>query len=883
MKTRIKIKNLGLGLAAVFLMLFTVSGYSQACPGNQLTLSIKNVVQTPTTLEYDIFVMNTSPVSNSKKLAALAGNVRFPAGMITTGTLTVVTQPSATGNFTGIANLAPTLTVATQQARWTNTPPAGEATSVALPMNTDLKFARFRITNTGTPWAIDYSSQLFFSTGGTGITLNIATTYCNGNPNSTPISLATSTLVLVNAQAAAVCFTSGSAATTAPTCFGRTDGSAIITMSPTPTSNAVTYVLDGNAGSATLSAGAFSLSGLAAGPHTLSVLGSGTCTTAVQVPFTIADGFQPAAPTLLCYQSSTFNSTTCAWDVTGTQPAPPTVACYETATFNNTTCSYDVTGSQPAPPTLLCYQTLGSFNNTTCAWEVSGSQPAAPTVACYETATFNNTTCSYDVTGTQPAAPTVACYETATFNAVTCSYDVTGTQPAQPTLLCYQTATFNNGTCTWDVTGTQPTAGSVTTTAVGSYTWPLPFGTGLSYTTSGVYTNTVGCNVATLNLTIIPTGTTVNTFNIGTSCGSTISSLSVTIIAAPVPGATTYTFRITNTATSASFVVNRPVNSFALSNYAGILLGTQYQIEVSVNGGANYGPACIVNTPAPIATIGTQCSSTLTSRNQWVYGTYYSSVTGYRFRITNPATSVSQVYTPLGAQNRFNFTQLPSAFVSYGTTYSVEVALRNTDGTYLSYGPACDITTPAFPTSEIVLSQCDTVATSNNQTFSAVIVSGATGYRFQLVNSSLGYSSSIDRPIANYKLNMFSGLVSGTTYTVRVAVRIGGVWGPLTGKPCTITTPGIAPDATREITASDFVVVAYPNPYAENFMLNVTTSAESTIQVRVYDMLGKQVENRNVDASEIANLQVGNSYPSGVYNVIVSQGENSQTLRVIKR
>ena len=66
-------------------------------------------------------------------------------------------------------------------------------------------------------------------------------------------------------------------------------------------------------------------------------------------------------------------------------------------------------------------------------------------------------------------------------------------------------------------------------------------------------------------------------------------------------------------------------------------------------------------------------------------------------------------------------------------------------------------------------------------------------------------------------------------------------------------------------------------------MLNVVTSSESTIQIRVYDMLGKQIDNRNVEVSDIENLQVGASYPSGVYNVIVTQGENTQTVRVVKR
>ena len=46
-----------------------------------------------------------------------------------------------------------------------------------------------------------------------------------------------------------------------------------------------------------------------------------------------------------CYQTATFNTTSCSWDVTGTQALKPTVECYQTATFNTTSCSWDVTGT----------------------------------------------------------------------------------------------------------------------------------------------------------------------------------------------------------------------------------------------------------------------------------------------------------------------------------------------------------------------------------------------------------------------------------------------------------------------------------------------------------------------------------------------------------
>lgn len=280
----------------------------------------------------------------------------------------------------------------------------------------------------------------------------------------------------------------------------------------------------------------------------------------------------------------------------------------------------------------------------------------------------------------------------------------------------------------------------------------------------------------------------------GTYCGATLNNNAVTLNSNYVPAAQGYRFRVRNAATNVVIgTIDRPVNSFALSNMPGITLATTYLVDVAlrVNNAWQpfYGQPCTVTTPTPVSTIGTQCGTTLTSMGQWVNATYQASVTAYRFRITNTMNSAVQVYEAPFGLNKFNFTQLPASFRMNGTTYAVEVGLRNTDGTWMAYGPSCNITTPGAP---------------------AVI----------------------------------------TKITVE---------------------------------RNEFVVVAYPNPFAEDFMFDVKTSAEGAIQIRVYDMLGKQVENRNVAATEINGVQFGSAYPSGVYNVIVSQGENTQSIRIIKR
>lgn len=295
--------------------------------------------------------------------------------------------------------------------------------------------------------------------------------------------------------------------------------------------------------------------------------------------------------------------------------------------------------------------------------------------------------------------------------------------------------------------------------------------------------------VTAVNILLAPT---VTTFMVGASCGATLSNLSVTIKTPVVTGATGYLFRVRNMATNAVVVINRPVNSFALSNYSGVTFNTPYQVEVSTNGGSSYGPPCSVNTPNPISDIAPYCGATLSGMGQWIYATYIQGITGYRFNIENTATSQSIEYTVPAGLNKFNFNQLPASFRMAGTTYNIGVSLRNTNGQWLPYGPACAVTTP------------------------------------------------------------------GTA---------------------------LQPVSTR-ITLADakpFRAVAYPNPFTDSVSFDINTASEEDFTIKVYDMTGRQVEVLTATASGISALQLGNSYPTGVYNVLLSQGENTSSQRLIKR
>lgn len=83
------------------------------------------------------------------------------------------------------------------------------------------------------------------------------------------------------------------------------------------------------------------------------------------------------------------------------------------------------------------------------------------------------------------------------------------------------------------------------------------------------------------------------------------------------------------------------------------------------------------------------------------------------------------------------------------------------------------------------------------------------------------------------------------------------------------------------IATSVFDVLAYPNPSASQFTLEVLSSEKGkSAGVRVYDVLGRLIEKRQLESNTV---QIGAGYPSGIYNVKVTQDANSKTLRLIKQ
>ena len=79
------------------------------------------------------------------------------------------------------------------------------------------------------------------------------------------------------------------------------------------------------------------------------------------------------------------------------------------------------------------------------------------------------------------------------------------------------------------------------------------------------------------------------------------------------------------------------------------------------------------------------------------------------------------------------------------------------------------------------------------------------------------------------------------------------------------------------------IATTFPNPFQNTFKIDLNKVSGEPIQVSVYDILGKQIEVFNVEANEAKTLEIGQSYPSGFYNLKVSQGDKTQSIRMIKQ
>ena len=65
--------------------------------------------------------------------------------------------------------------------------------------------------------------------------------------------------------------------------------------------------------------------------------------------------------------------------------------------------------------------------------------------------------------------------------------------------------------------------------------------------------------------------------------------------------------------------------------------------------------------------------------------------------------------------------------------------------------------------------------------------------------------------------------------------------------------------------------------------MNVISQSEEPIAVQIIDMVGRIIENHVINSFELSEKEIGEAYPIGVYNIVLTQGIETTTIRMVKQ
>lgn len=314
------------------------------------------------------------------------------------------------------------------------------------------------------------------------------------------------------------------------------------------------------------------------------------------------------------------------------------------------------------------------------------------------------------------------------------------------------------------------------------------------------------------------------------------------------------------------------------------------------------GNTITVNGPgAPKITLtAASCEARLTSLASIISADIALNPTSYTFRIRYNNSSANPVYYYSTSATRFmganSFGGYP---LQYGSSYKVAVQYKYIHAvthleTESGYGPECTIYTPSIPLIGLVNPACGSTLASMNTIIAADAGAYAKSYQFRIRRAddtgiTPTYYYTIPANNRFLSLNLFQGITMAynTAYYISVEYAIQErsslVWSGF-GPECRFTTPSGGGFAAKASTQNEeFSVKTYPNPFADSFSIDLKTSSPSDINIKVFDMIGRLIEQRSATADEVASATIGAEYPTGVYNVIISQEDKVKTLRVVKR
>ncbi len=842
------------------LLLFALLAMGISTKAQTYTYYITNEAQTaPNVYEFDAYLLHTGgiPFELANCALGLAFDTNILNGGVITPTIVGLSDLNTAQIPTSINIGGPVYSIGGVPCKYINVaakanPGAGAGTIISGVTggcsSPGTRIARYRLTNTVPFRANSTAKHVFSTSAGSGRTNSVVSAYVAGL--ATNISNAASHLAYNSAgtciqniifNPASTCAVVAGITTAPVACFGNTGGSIEVTLSGSGTTATGTYSIDG--GPATpYATNPFSVQGLLAGAHSITVTTTTPCTTAA-TPFTIGGPAAPVSATcslltnVSCNGGSDGSVSVVGNGGTGTLDiTPPTFTGLTAGDYTYTvtddngcfeTCMVTVT--QPSAPLAAtavatdatcptCADgslTIGPISGGTPGYNVTPTSPQTgllPGVHCFTVTDANSCTTQACATVGFPAGCNVVATCSTVAN-VTCfggsngvasvsgsggvaPYVVTGGPLTGLSAGSYTYTVTDDVGCfaTCIVTITEPAAitGSESFTACDTYTFPW----GGATTTSGSFSHTYpggaanGCDsTATAVVTII---TSTSNSTTASACDSYTWSVNGQTYTASgtytsVTGCHTETLVLTITPSTSN-----STTASACDSYTWSVNGQTYTTSgtyTSVTG-------CHTETLVLTITASTSNSTTASACD-----TYTWSVNGQTYTTSGTYTSVTGCHTEtlvLTITASTSNSTTASACDSY--TWSVNGQTYTASGTYTSV-TGCHTETlvltinPSTPTSETV-SACDSYTWAvNGQTYTASgTYTSVTGCNTATLILTITASTSNSTTAS--ACDSYTWSVNGQTYTTS------GTYTSVTGCHTETLVLTITPSTSNSTTAS---------------------------------------------------------------------------------
>jgi hypothetical protein len=82
---------------------------------------------------------------------------------------------------------------------------------------------------------------------------------------------------------------------------------------------------------------------------------------------------------------------------------------------------------------------------------------------------------------------------------------------------------------------------------------------------------------------------------------------------------------------------------------------------------------------------------------------------------------------------------------------------------------------------------------------------------------------------------------------------------------------------------SNFDITLFPNPFDDEFNINMLPASLDPIEFEVYDLLGRRIDSQKIKPTEINSKKIGTNYLPGFYTLFIKQGEQNKSIKVLKK